>query len=202
MDLKRIEIAKNAFEIAAYLAALAFFLYKTLSGYFIVDMSIKVSTERTRKPEADETDYLGVKVEVKKGERGGVRLHDAKVRLKSAVGNAILSGPVDLNTIARANCTDSKPDPPNLPRRASIDWTTVHSDAPRLNLPPGDETQLCAFFEIDTKEPYIIEVIILAQLISFGVFNRRRLGQWRASCVSLPNEPKVNEPGHNSPTLR
>ncbi|MBV8672434.1 MAG: hypothetical protein JOZ33_03285 [Acidobacteriaceae bacterium] len=188
MDHTRVEIAKNGFEIAAYLAALAFFLYKALSGYFIVDMSIKVSTERKRKPEADETDYLGVKVEVKKGERGGVRLHDAKVRLRSAVHNAILSGPVDLNTIERANRTDPMPDPPNPPHRASIDWATIPSDAPTLNLPPGDETQLCAFFEIDTKEPYIIEVVILAQLISFGVFNRQRFGQWRASCVSLPNE--------------
>jgi hypothetical protein len=201
MDLKtRVEIAKNGFEIAAYLAALAFFLYRALSGYFIVDMSIKVSTERKRKPEADETDYLGVKVEVKKGERGTVRLHDANVRLRSAVRNAILSGPVDLHTIERANSTE--PDPPNLPPRARIDWTTVPSDAPGLNLPPGDETQLCAFFEIDTKEPYIIEVVILAQLISFGVINRRRLGQWRASCVSLPNEPKASAPAHNSPMLR
>lgn len=203
MDLQKVvEVTKNGFEIAAYLAAVAFFLYKALSGYFIVDMSIKVSAERKRKPEGDETDYLGVKVEVKKGERGGVRLHDAKVRLRSTVRNAILLGPVDLNTIERANRIDPKPDPPNLPPRARIDWTTVPPDAPRLNLPPGDETQLCAFFEIGTKEPYIIEVVILAQLISFGVFNRQRFGQWRASCISLPNEPEASAPAHNSPMLQ
>jgi hypothetical protein len=194
MDHKRVEITKDCFEIAAYLAALVFFLYKALSGYFIVNMSIKVSTERKRKPEADGTDYLGVNVEVKKGERGTVRLHDAKVRLRSAVRNAILSGPVDLNTIERTNCSDPMPDLPNLPSRPSIDWTRVSSDAPRLNLPPGDETQLCAFFEIDTKEPCMIELVILAQLTSFGVFNPQRFGQWRASCVSLPNEPARNSP--------
>ncbi len=148
MALKTVfEITKNCFEIAAYLAAVAFFLYRALSGYFIVDMSIKVSAERKRKLEADETDYLGVKVEVKKGERGGVHLHDAKVRLRSAVSNAILSGPIDLNTIERANRTGPMPDLPNLPPRGRIDWTRVPPDAPSLNLPPGDETQLCAFFE-------------------------------------------------------
>ena len=154
MDLKTgVEITKNGFEIAAYLAALTFFLYRALSGYFVIDMSIKVSAERKRKPEAGEMDYLGVKVEVKKGERGGVRLHDAKVRLRSAVRNAILSGPVDLSTIERTNRTDPMPDPPNLPLRARIDWTKLPTDAPTLNLPPGDETQLSAFFEVDTKEP-------------------------------------------------
>jgi hypothetical protein len=40
LDLKTtIEIVKNAFEIAAYLAALAFSLYKVCSGYFIGDVS-------------------------------------------------------------------------------------------------------------------------------------------------------------------
>lgn len=194
MDTKtKFDIAKDCFEVAAYVAALAFFLYRALSGYFIVDMSVKVSSERRRRPGSDNVDYLAIAVTLKKGERGGVRLHDAQVRLQSDGAENTQLGPKELITIMRVNRTDLEKDLPNVPKRARIDWTLIPPDSPRLNLPPGDETQLTALFEADAGTPYVIDVVILARRIFYGLWNGR-LGQWRASSISLPVAPKLPPP--------
>ncbi len=69
---------------------------------FVVDMSIKLSCERKRELEVEGRDYLAVIATIKKGERGGVELHDAQVRLQSSLA-IITHGPMDLISIKRVN---------------------------------------------------------------------------------------------------
>jgi hypothetical protein len=179
------EIIKDWVEIAAYFAALLFFGYRLLSGYFVSDMSISLDCERKRSGTANK-DYLGISVALKKGERGGISLHDASVRITSCTANQVF-GPLPLVTIARANRTRETQDPAGDPGilRAQIDWTKTPSEAPRLNLPPGDESGLAAFVEVDTGVPYMVEVVVLARTLLLRRFNMR-FGQWRTAKVSLP----------------
>jgi hypothetical protein len=180
------ELIKPWVEIAAYLAALLFFTYKVYSGYFVVDMSIGLDCERKRSPGSENKDYLGIRVTLKKGERGGVELHDALVRVTSCIGNQVF-GPLPLVTIARLNRTNPTQDAAGSTGvlRSRIDWTQIPKDSPRLNMPPGDESKLAAFVEVDTGVPYMVEVVILARKLLLRKI-KTRFSQWRAAKVSLP----------------
>jgi hypothetical protein len=74
---------RSIVEIAAYIAALLFFVYKVYSGYLVSDLSIQISCERQRKPGNDGRDYLGITVKAKKGAQGAIELNDAQVRARS-----------------------------------------------------------------------------------------------------------------------
>jgi hypothetical protein len=198
-----IDIGKGFFEIWAYIAAVVFFGYKVLAGYFLIDLGISVDCERKRKPGSENKDYLGISVALKKGERAGLVLHDAQVRVTSCTSPQVL-GPYPLTTIWRASRTDRVPDlevttklcpqkgPPPEILRARIDWTCIPGDAPCLNLPPGDESKLAAFVEVDRDIPYIVEVVVLGRVM-FLWFAGERFGQWRASKVSLPIVPELKQ---------
>jgi hypothetical protein len=205
MRKETFDIIKDCFEIGAYIAAVLFFYYRARSGYLVVDMGISIDCERKRKPGPGNKDYLGISVALKKGERAGLVLHDAQVRLTSCTSPQVL-GPYQLTTIWRTNRTGTRPDaeaakrlcPKEEPRqtlRVQIDWTCIPADVPRINLPPGDECQLAAFVEVNGDEPYMVEAVVLAQTIFLGSITDR-IGQWRASKVSLPigTEPKQQNP--------
>ena len=196
-----IESTKNCVEITAYIAALVFFVYKVYSGYLVVDMSISLDCERRRKPATDNKDYLGISVALKKGERGGVELHDAQALITSC-NTAQVLGPFPLTTIWRINRTEPKSDIDASKRlcvetklaqalgkpealRAQLDWTCIPQDVPRLKMPPGDETKLAAFVEVDRDVPYMIEVVVLARRLLLKRI-KLRFGQWHAAKVSLP----------------
>jgi hypothetical protein len=200
------DVIKDCFEIGAYIAALLFFYYRARSGYLMVDMGISVDCERKRKPGSGNKDYLGISVALKKGERAGLVLHDAQVRITNCSTHQVV-GIYPLTTIWRANrtgkvadseassklCPEERPRRTSLPEtsRAQIDWTCIPGDFPRINLPPGDESKLAAFVEVDADVPYMVEAIVLAQTIFLGCI-KNRFGQWRAAKVSLPlvAEPK------------
>jgi len=52
-------------------------------------------------------------------------------------------------------------------------------------MPPGDESKLAAFVEVDTGVPYMVEVVILARKLLLRKI-KTRFSQWRAAKVSLP----------------
>jgi hypothetical protein len=149
-------------------------------------MSVSVECDRRRKPQSDTRDYLAVSVALKKGERGGLQLHDAQVRLQSCLDDSFV-GPKRLLTIGRLDRfpEDSPNTPAYLKGAEQLDWNKTPPDVPRLNLPPGDATQLAACFEVDALTPYVVEVAILGRTFLFKSW-KRRFGQWRAAAISLP----------------
>jgi len=157
-------------QLAAWLAALFFFGYKLLTGYLITDMSVKIACERKHKNE--KMDYLAIAVTIKKGERGGVQIHDGQAWVRSLPGVT----PVELIGIRRMDQSDPAP-------RATIQWTERDS---RLNLPPGDEMQFAALLEVPCCQAFVVETAILAKKL-WRI--RNKVGQWRACVVSLPHDP-------------
>ena len=77
-------VALNDINSIAQILALglagAFFLYRMVSGYFVVDLSLTLSLIREPHHEHSK-DHLVVVARVKRGERGSLRLHDAKARI-------------------------------------------------------------------------------------------------------------------------
>ena len=169
--------------MVAWFSAAVFFIYRVFSGYFIVDLSLKISCERKRK--SDEVDYLAVMLVLKKGERGGVELHDAQARVR-------VHPTLGAQTVPPANAV--KPHDPQkmisihrLRRSDPHPWANIVDDwreIGHLNLPPGDEMQIAALFEVDKQYAYLVETVVLARQIFLQIDTK--LGQWRATSVSLP----------------
>lgn len=159
-------------QLAVWTAALAFFGYKAFTGYFVTDMSVKIACERKHK--TGQTDFLAVTVIARKGERGGLHIHDGQARVRDLPGTP----PQELIGIRRM-------DQKNTNSRASILWTEPDY---RLNLPAGDEMQFAALFEVPCGQAFTVEAAILGKKL--GRFHHK-VGQWRACCVSLPHDPAI-----------
>jgi hypothetical protein len=169
------ETLKNSTEAFAWACAGGFFLYKTVSGYLISNLSLSVTCQRQRANSGK--DYLVVTASLKKGDRGAISLHEV---------------------IASVLCAGGKHETKPLSATRRLTSIKVGSDevfrlkdspardVPLLNLPPGDETMFSAWFEVPSDDPATAEVTILAGWHWHG--NTRY--QWRASTVSLPMQPR------------
>src|SRR5215467_11298262 len=72
------------FQALGILGAGLYFGYKIWQGYNIIDLSVSAECSRQKTQadnQADKKDYLFVNVDLEKGERGSLRLHDARVRV-------------------------------------------------------------------------------------------------------------------------
>jgi hypothetical protein len=157
-------------EFVAYSSAGAFLIYKVLSGYFITDLSVKISCERfTQKPG---TDYVAVTAILKKGDKGTIRIHDAKVRITNSDGKVV--DEQQMTGVDRLSFTTDRDDRKriNFDRLAEKKW---------LSLPPGDETQFAGLCSAPQAFPGLVEVVILGRKLWGG-----KVAQWRASAVSFP----------------
>jgi hypothetical protein len=178
-------LIRSIVEIAAYIAAVLFFVYKVYSGYLVSDLSIQISCERQRKPGNDGKDYLGIIVKAKKGNQGAIELNDAQVRARSCLDDHVI-GPYPLTGIDRLKRTKPVAGPPSSKHmRSQVIWDAAPNNEPRTKMPPGDETQLAAFIEIDSHAPYYIEAVMLGRMLLHRKL-KPRFGQWRATVVSLP----------------
>jgi hypothetical protein len=158
----------TATKIIAVVAAAIFFFYKALTGYLVTNMSIELSLSRRRAD--DNYDYLAVVVTLTKGDRGTVRIQDAKARITEG---ATPLPPIPLVGVNRLTHVQQE-----LPK----DWSMASSKNPFLNLSPGEKAQFVTYGRISRAEVCVVEVAILGKLL----WNFSRFGQWRASAVSLP----------------
>ena len=170
-SLRRVgEAIKVWAEVIAYGSAGVFLIYKTLSGYFITDLSLKISCKRFVSADADN---LSVTATLKKGEKGTIRVHDARVRLTNASAGTALGEKTMVGTNRLSFTTDAS-------ERITATFNR-DSKTPWLSLPPGDETQFAAYFDVPNGTPCLVEVVILGKKLWGG-----KAAQWRASAVSFP----------------
>lgn len=159
-------------ETVAYISGGAFLLYKVLSGYFITDLSVKIACERFSHQQGRED--LAVTAVLKKGEKGTIRIHDARIRVSDQTGTLLHER--QMIGIDRLSFTTD-----NL-GRMSIAFDRISRKTPWLSLPPGDETQFAGLCDIPAALPCLVEVVILGRKLWGG-----KTAQWRASAVSFPN---------------
>jgi len=131
-----LENAKNLAETIAFALAGAFFLYKFISGYLIVNLSIEIDCDRHPTKNSDK-DLLAITVLLSKGERGSLDFHDASVQVSYEDGTEEipLHGIKRSSYIARNDVTS---------RFKKIKWGRKSKKSPFLRLTPGEKTQLAA----------------------------------------------------------
>jgi hypothetical protein len=174
-DVKDVfDILKNLATALALVAGGGYFIYKVLSGYEVINVKLAVTTSRTPMPNSDR-DYLNVVATFTKGDRGSVLLHDAQVRIKPHTGDPQQLAFVGVERLSIRLAVQG-----DL-QRQEIRWGTRSQDAAFLNLTPGEETHFATYTDVPRNEPCTVEVVFLGQRPS-----SKRIGQWRASCVSMP----------------
>ena len=189
--------AKNIGQIAAWIAAAAYFVYKLISGYWIGSASLRLTCTRTATPPAPDAapapvpqamDYLSVLAVLKRGTGATTLvLHDARARVFLADGKAAVKSsheakeiPADIGQETRlisAKRLSSK----TVSGVYEIMLNEVSQQAPLLNLAPGDEMQFATVYKVPRNQPCVVEVAIMGR--SWLTWKR---SQWRASDISLP----------------
>ena len=168
-----INLLKTIAEILAYLSAAGFFFWKVKSGFLTTNMSISLKTNRSSA--GDSTDFLAVAVTLKKGGTGTVAIHDARVRLIQ--GNS----ETELELIGFRRLTVRKGEQ----SRRRITFSALSTHAPFLFLSPDEETTFSALATVPSSLPCVVEAAVA------GVRTwSRRIGQWKASVVSLPEDAR------------
>lgn len=168
-----INLLKDIFQIGALASAACFFVYKAVTGYLRVNLSLSIECRRQRHQNTDD-DNLVVCVRLKKGGNGSLALHDAKAQVFYGSVKHIASFP-GIRRSARTN-TDPKR------QRQHIDLPSEDANSPFLKLVAGEETELATALKVPRSAVCEIEVAILGRQVHGFPF-----GQWKASCVSLPS---------------
>jgi|ERR1051325_3588399 hypothetical protein len=166
------EQVKDIAETIALASAAGFFIYKAVSGYLYVDMSLAVSSQRSSANQDE--DLLAITAHLKKGSRGSVRIHDAQARVTFDGGQQTMpfAGFHRLSyTTDRTGSVDRK----------VLDWSKRSETQPLLRLPPDEATEFSCCFRVPKHVICVVEVAVLGRERSWF-----RLGQWRASHVSTP----------------
>ncbi|MGA2908675.1 MAG: hypothetical protein ABSE36_13310 [Terracidiphilus sp.] len=162
------EIVKNYAQVVAWAAGATYFIMKIIQGYWIVDMSVKVSLTRQHSDLSDE-DYIGASVELVKGEISSVQLHDATLVVRQAGRDQKVTLPIQRFSFRTANGL------------RKINFDKFSSSVPTLNLAAGETATIGAWVKVNRGQPCVIEAVV----IGTG-FSSHKVGQWRASAVSLP----------------
>ena len=148
-----------------------YFLLRWLRGYHITNLAVAVACKRFQSTEAG-SDWLSIRVTLKKLDRGSLRLHDAQARVSHRNGREEVSFWGLERFQDRLDHTA---------KRRVVVWDQIADDKPRLNLTPGEETQLAHFVRVPSGEACRVDVVVLG-----GQHGQQLRGQWKASDVSLP----------------
>ncbi len=169
---------KDIAQVLAWVAAALYFGYQAISGYFLVNVSLSVDTER-RKSHNEDKDFLKVTVSVEKGDRGTLHLYDAKLRIRQ---NGEWHKPIDIEVVRFGHIQENG---------LTINFGKTVKDR-SLNITPGEKAIFAEWTEVDSDSPCLVEAHIMGTRISSFY-----VAQWKTSAVSLPitdnKEPKGKE---------
>jgi len=174
MDWSWTKHANDIAQALGFLAAGCFFIYKGISGYLRVNLSIKVSCDR--RPSNDGTDFLAVQAHLKKGPNGTIAMHDVSARI--AYGDH--SDEVRFDGVMRSSWQTERISNTN---RAILDWKTSSAHSPLLKLVPDEEIELTALHKVPNNAVCQVQVGLIGQRLRSPVF-----AQWKCSAVSFPQE--------------
>lgn len=164
--------AKDLAEVIALSAAAIFFLYKLISGYLIINLTMKVDCER-RAINSNKQDILAITVQLSKGDRGSLEIHDATINVECEDRTQ----EVELLGFRRSTYRPRD----DYEKYKKVNWGVQSNEAPFLRLTPGEETQLAAKCLVPKDKPCAVQAVVLGKRTKGW-----KVGQWKAACVSLP----------------
>jgi hypothetical protein len=161
------EIVKNYAQVAAWAAGAGYFGLKFIQGYKVIDLSVSVSLTRQHTIAPDE-DFLVASVELKRGDRGSFRIHEATLFIRQEEKTQRVGLPFQRFSFRQD-------------RMLRFDFDNVSKRTPTLNLAPGETASVSTWVKVNRQEPCTVEAFVLGT-----GFASLTVGQWRASAVSLP----------------
>jgi hypothetical protein len=166
-----LEHAKDIVETIALACGGIYFGYKAYTGYLRVNLSLSVQCYRQAASATH--DVLVVCARLTKGANGSLTLHDVQARVSHDASSELIA----FRGIERSTY-EGRTEP--FERKAIV-WTRVSTTSPALKLVPGEATEFAAYCSVPTDSVCLVEVAVLGQQT-----NRSPYGQWKSSCVSLP----------------
>jgi hypothetical protein len=177
-----LEVAKTIAETAAYVAGFLFFVYKALTGYLIVNVSVSGTTDRARATEKE--DNLTISATLKKGKNGSVDLHDARARVSYETTEGTRAKEVSFIGIERLSFNSGSAE------RKLINFTKPSVSNSFLRLAPEEEATFSGVTRVPCSATCVIEVAFIGKR-SWSW----KVGQWRTSLVSLPGQESASAGG-------
>jgi hypothetical protein len=160
-------LTKDGAQVIALFCAGAYFIVKALQGFFVVDLSLDLELKRIPMSQS-EFDYLIATARLKRGSQGSFKVQQAVAILRQN-GNA-----VEMKKLGIERYQTVKKDGYQILIDSKV------KSVPTLNLAPGDETTLSAWWKVDRLEPCVVEVVVVGTK-----FRSSKRAQWRASAVSV-----------------
>ena len=159
-------------KVIALVAGGAFFAWKLLTGWLIINLRMSLKLERSAK--SPDIDYLGITLTLEKGTTDSIWLQHITARANWP--NRVNPEPIDMSDELRwLKVCDN-----------SIVWGNYNSSYGKIALSPGESTTVARVTEVPVDTPVTVEVA------AFGARALWRRGfQWRASAVSLPRDTCV-----------
>ncbi len=167
----------NLYEVVQTLAlaiAAVVFILRWSSGFFYVNLSLSLSTDRSKAGEA--SDYLIVTAFIAKENYAAIELHDAKAR----VSWHNQSGP---NSVVKELVGIYRLITERLNGVVKVTEWKKSRTAPLLQFPPHDRCHFACYFEVPSNAVCTVEVVVIG--LKRNAILRRR-PQWRVSSISIP----------------
>lgn len=158
-------------QVFALVSAGAFFIVKLVHGYLIVDLSVKASVERISR--GDGQDYLKLCVELAKGSRATLVLHDVSASLSHDQQDDEVT--IVFHGVGRLSYTTENQ------KRKRVNWSKTSQQNPLLQLAPDETARFESFAIVPSNAECLIDVRVLGRR-KYG----RRFGQWVSTVVSVP----------------
>ena len=159
--------------LALVIAAVVFVL-RWSSGFFYVNLSLSLSTDRCKAGEA--SDYLTVTARIAKENYAAIELHDAKARVSWYNTDGLNSVVRELIGIYRLTTE-------RLDGVVKVTEWKKSTEAPLLQFPPHDQCQFSCYFEVPSNAVCTVELVVIG-LKKNAILRRRP--QWRVSSISVP----------------
>lgn len=170
--------AKEIAEALALLAAGGFFIYKAITGYMRVNLSIYPQCKRQRADDGSK-DHLVILLKVKKGPNGSVGIHDAGALVTYDGEQQKLSFSGIVRSSYKSIGLSNR-------KRVQVNWDEVSKTSPLLKLVPDEEVDLAAVCDVPTGAVCSVQTVIVGKKVGGWKF-----GQWKSSCISLPTKNKA-----------
>jgi hypothetical protein len=169
--------ADDILKVAGATVTLLFFGYKLLTGWLIINLNVDLEAER--KPLDDTTDHLSLSVKLEKGGTDSVWMKIVELRVSQLVEEGGVFKAENSKTIRAFGTKKTK---------STIKEAGWGDELPEAyTISPDESTVFGAYTVIESKKPYLIEVMILGTRPFYGIESRQgKPIQWRASKIVLP----------------
>lgn len=165
-------MARDIATAGAVIGALVFFLYRIVAGWLLVNLSVKLETQRISDAQGND-DHLVVNIALSKGKIDAARLLSAELRVQASDAAAGNPQTRKVSGIRRLRFSDSGPE-----------WEGEDARNKYLTLSSEETMYLAEHFRVKRGLVYRVDIVVQCDRFRERIFPS--LAQWRSSAIVLP----------------